>query len=105
MKNGLAESFLEAVADAEAALGRTIITRAVSVGTHVGASAGMKERLRRGREAVDALDSIVQNAFEGNAVVLAAWNVAKRVKALPGGGRIDASDLSAAQADTAPEAA
>jgi hypothetical protein len=41
--------------------------------------------LRRGRRVVDRLDSIVRVAFEGNAVVLEKWRVAKRVQAIRGG--------------------
>jgi hypothetical protein len=65
---------------------RVITTdRATLAGRRVGARAGIGEEIRRGRKAVEVLDSIVRAAFVDNEVVLARWQVAKQLHSLPGG--------------------
>ena len=105
VKNGLPADFLERFVEAESAVARATVNRGTNVGKHVGARAGLTDQLKRGRRAVDALDAIVLNAFADKPVVLAAWRVAKRVKALPGGGRITTSDSPATPPAVTPEAA
>jgi hypothetical protein len=88
VKNGRPADFLVQLSAAIDALNQCTMGRAQLVGRQVGAKAGIAQEARRGRYAVDMLDSIVRVAFEGNDVVLRAWEVAKRVKAVPGGGAV-----------------
>ena len=83
-----------AIASIEQALGG----HALNIGTKVGANAGLKDQLRRARRAVDLLDPLVKTAFEGNAVVLARWQAAKRVK----GGAAFASPDGSAEPEITP---
>lgn len=80
---GRPADFVEQLAAAITALRDMVGGRGTILGTHVGAKAGIKQQLRRGRLAVKRLDSIVRVAFEGNDVVLARWGAMKRVRALP----------------------
>jgi hypothetical protein len=86
VKNGRAATFLEDLKTAIQALDESTVGRAANVGKLVGARAGILQELRRGRDAVGMLDTIVRVAFEGNGPVLREWAVARRVKALPSGG-------------------
>lgn len=85
VKNGRPENFLDTLGEAIAETENAFGGRAQRLGGRIGAGAGITKELRRGREAVGMLDTIVQVAFEGNDVVLAAWKSAKRVQASPGG--------------------
>lgn len=71
--------FAAAVAEVEQVLG----VRGTLAGRQIGAKKGIYVMLRRGRRAVDGLDSVVRVAFEGNLVVLEKWRVAKRVDSKP----------------------
>jgi hypothetical protein len=51
----------------------------------VGARAGLAKEIKRGRRAVDVLDTIVKAAFRDDSNVLAEWRSAKRIRALPSG--------------------
>jgi len=86
VKNGRPADFLEKLTAATNEVVQSTLGRAKNVGRKVGAKAGIEQQARRGRAAVDMLDTIVKVVFEGNDPVLRAWEVAKRVKALPGGG-------------------
>jgi hypothetical protein len=86
VKNGRPVDFLAQLSAAIDAVSQCTMGRAQLVGRQVGAKAGIAQEARRGRHAVEMLDSIVRVAFEGNDVVMRTWEVAKRVKALPGGG-------------------
>jgi hypothetical protein len=83
VKNGRPADFLEQLDAAIAALAESVDGRGGYVRRHVGAKAGIRKELSRGRRAVGMLDSIVRVAFEGQADVLAEWAVAKRVQSLP----------------------
>lgn len=83
VRNGRPADFLEQLDAAIAALGESVDGRGGYVRRHVGARAGIQKELKRGRRAVEMLDSIVRVAFEGNDVVLAEWEIAKRVQSLP----------------------
>jgi len=85
VKNGRPADFLEQLSAAIDAVSQSTLGRAKNVGRQVGAKAGIAQEARRGRDAVVMLDTIVQVVFEGNDPVLRAWEVAKRVKAMPGG--------------------
>jgi hypothetical protein len=82
--NGRPADFIAQFVAATAELEQVLDSRGTLVGTHVGAKKGMRVMLRRGRRAVDRLDSVVRVAFEGNEVVLEKWRVAKRVQAIRG---------------------
>jgi hypothetical protein len=88
--NGLPEDFLERFAAAEEAVTASVRTRGTNAGMKASAGVGMDEEIKRGRAAVDALDSMVRIVFDGDEEILAAWKVAKRIKAVRGGGRIEA---------------
>ena len=83
VRNGRPADFLEQLDAAIAALGESVDGRGGYVRRHVGAKAGIQKELKRGRRAVEMLDSIVRVAFEGNDMVLAEWEIAKRVQSLP----------------------
>jgi hypothetical protein len=83
--NGRPADFIAQFVAATAELEQVLGARGTLVGTHVGAKKGIYVMLRRGRRVVDRLDSIVRVAFEGNAVALEKWRVAKRVQAIRGG--------------------
>jgi hypothetical protein len=85
LANGRPADFIAQFVAATAELDQVLGVRGTLVGRHVGAKKGIHVMLRRGRRAVDRLDSIVRVAFEGNAVALEKWRVAKRVQAIRGG--------------------
>ncbi len=82
---GLPVDFLARFRQARDELERVVSVRAVLIGTHVGARAGLPVQFRRARRAVDRLDAVVRVAFEGDEAVLATWGAAKRVHRRPGG--------------------
>jgi hypothetical protein len=82
---GLPADFLAQFADTRNALARGMERRATHVGTHIGARAGLKVQLRRGRLAVDRIDAIVRASFRGDEMTLAVWRGTKRVHLKPGG--------------------
>jgi hypothetical protein len=92
--NGLPADFIAQFVAAVAELEQVLGSRGTLVGTHVGAKKGIYVMLRRGRRAVDRLDSTVRVAFEGNEVVLEKWRVAKRVQAIRGGSSSSPIDVT-----------
>lgn len=100
--NGLPADFLARFTAARDELERALGGRAAHIGTQVGATKGLAVQLRRGRRAVQRLDSIVRASFYRDEVILARWRTAKRVQLVPGGvGARDegvTSDESAAKA-------
>lgn len=90
LTNGLPTDFIAQFVAAIAEVEQVLDSRGALVGKHVGAKKGMYVWLRRGRRAVDRLDSIIRVAFEGDAVALETWRVAKRVQAIRGGGSVSA---------------
>ena len=85
VKQGRPADFLVQLKAAIDELQATTTGRATLVGRRVGARAGIAEEVRRGRKAVEVLDSIVRAVFAESDVVLARWQVAKRLQSLPGG--------------------
>jgi hypothetical protein len=75
--------FLARLDGAIAALRGSLVGRARNVGLHVGARKGLVQELRSARKSVQMLDAMVEDAFLGNAEVLARWRVAKRIQELP----------------------
>jgi hypothetical protein len=102
IKNGRPADFLAQLDAAIAALAACVVSRGQKVGRHVGARAGLRKELLRGRKAVDMLDTIVTVAFEGKDDVLAEWQTAKRVQSLPAVRGNDASVV--VPADAKPDA-
>lgn len=86
VENGLSADFLERLDAAIEGLRGAMLGKARSAGTKVGAKAGIAQEIRRGRSAVQMLDAIVCTAFASDRDCLAKWRIAKRVRALPGGG-------------------
>lgn len=85
VRNGRPENFLEQLDAAIEALRQSQLGRARNVGRGVGAKAGLKDEVKRGRDAVEMLDAIVTTSFVSNPDVLAKWHLARRIQALPGG--------------------
>jgi hypothetical protein len=85
VKNGRPADFLDQLDGATEAVNQSTMGRAKNLGRQVGAKAGIAQQARRGRDAVVMLDTIVRVVFEGNDPVLRAWEVAKRVRSMPGG--------------------
>lgn len=99
IKNGRPADFLAQLDAAIAAVKECVASRGQKVGRHVGARAGLRKELLRGRKAVDMLDTIVTVAFDGQDDVLAEWQTAKRVQSLPA---VHGNDVSAVAPTTAP---
>jgi hypothetical protein len=85
VKFGLEPDFMEQLSAAIEKVNAAVGGRAEKVGTHIGARAGIEKELKRGRNAVVALDRYVKKALKGNTEALAEWDAAKRIQALPGG--------------------
>jgi len=83
--NGLPADFLAQFANARNVLERVRSGRADQVVAHTVARAGLQVQLRRGRRAVERLDSIVRASFRGDLTRLSAWRTAKRVHQIGGG--------------------
>ena len=80
---GRPQDFLEQFDQAIQAVEDAAVGKARTVGTRIGARAGIAQQLRLGRRAVEILDPIVKIAFERNDVALAQWRSARRVHAVP----------------------
>lgn len=83
---GRPENFLEQLDAAIEELRGAVLGKARSVGTKAGAKKGISQQIKRGRSAVQMLDAIVMTAFASDQDTLAKWRIAKRIRALPGGG-------------------
>ena len=84
--NGRQPDFLEQLDVAIAAVEGTFSGRAKNIGRRAGAGQAIAKLLRRARAAVRVLDTIVVVAFRDRPEVLGAWDVAKRVHGVSGGG-------------------
>ena len=80
VENGRPADFLARLDASIEVVRQSLLVRARSVGQHVGARAGVSQTLKEAQGFVRILDAMVQDAFAGNADVLAKWRVAKRVK-------------------------
>ena len=83
---GRPADFLAQLDQAIAKLEGSLRGKATFLGRRVGASEGMADEVKRGREALKLLDAKVSTAFAGRADVLGKWRTAKRIRALPSGG-------------------
>jgi hypothetical protein len=100
---GLPEDFIaQLTAAADAMLG-TVGDRRQSRATRAAATKGLKTLLSKGRKVVHVLDAMVKRALAKDAPRLTAWNTAKRVQLVPGGGQTaPAPQPPAAPAGSAP---
>lgn len=105
VKKGRPDDFVESLDAAIEQLRQSQLGGARNVGKKVGAKAGLKDEIRRGRDAVEMLDAIVTTAFASNGDVLARWRIARRVQGLPGGGGVSATGGTADENVAPPEAA
>jgi hypothetical protein len=97
---GRPADFLEQLDAAAGAVLQSMLGKARSLGRQVGAGAGIDREIRRGRRAVEVIDTIVRAAFRGDQNVLAKWRNARRVHAMPGG-----ASAGSVGSDVAPDAA
>lgn len=100
--NGLPADFLARFTAARNELEGVLGGRAAHVGAHVAARKALEVQMRRGRRAVERIDAVVRASFDGDAVTLAAWRVAKRVHRVSGGGTrgVDAVQEDEVQAES-----
>ena len=80
---GRPADFLDRLTAAMTAVESALGGHARNVGTRVGANVGLTRGLSRARNALELLDPIVREAYEGNQVVLAKWKAAKRLRGVP----------------------
>lgn len=99
IESGRPDDFLAQLDAATEALRQSLLGRARNVGTHVGAKAGLVKEIRRGRKAVQLIDTCVRSAFAGKSDLLAKWRTAKRIQLVTGGPTTSA----AASAASVPE--
>ena len=85
VESGRPADFLTQLDQVIAALRESVVTRARGFGRTAGAREGIDKELRRGRKAVELIDTIVKTAFVSDSDVLLKWRMAKRVQASPGG--------------------
>lgn len=83
--HGLPADFLARFTTARNELESVLGGRTAHVGRHVAARTGLQVEIRRGRRAVERIDSIVRASFDADEMTLAAWRVAKRVHLKSGG--------------------
>jgi hypothetical protein len=83
------DTITQLVAAADA-VSSTMTERASTHVRRVGATKGIEEQLRRGREAVAVLRAVVGKQAAGDLVMLAGWRVAHRVTAKSGATRVAA---------------
>lgn len=97
---GRPADFLKQLDGVIADLRGSLVGRARSIGKRAGAGLGIKAAIKRGRDAVEMIDTIVTTAFADRPDVLGEWRSARRVQASPG-----ASGVPAVAEDDAPLAA
>ena len=89
---------LEAAADA---VSSAMADRATTSVRRVGATKGIEQQIRRGREAVRVLSAVVGKQAAGDPVVLSGWRTASRVTAKSGATRVVAGTPDASTTVTA----
>jgi hypothetical protein len=80
--------FLDQLDGIVAEIKRSASGQALGLGRQVGASAGIELEIKRGRRAVNLIDTIVRTAFRGDQALLAKWRIARRVRGVANGGGI-----------------
>jgi len=77
---GLSDDFVEQLIAATDALLASLDERMQNRGLRAGATKGLEIRLSEGRKIVHVLDALVKTALKRNPVLLANWNIVKRVQ-------------------------
>ena len=85
VRAGLPQDFVKQLTDAADAMLNALGTRNESRARRRGATTGIRTQLSRGRKIVAVLDTFVQSALVSDPVLLAHWNVVKRVRKTTGG--------------------
>lgn len=84
---GRPEDFLARLDAATDAVEASVDGKVRALDQQVGGTAGLEAQIRRGRQVVTILDTIVRDVFRGDEEVLAKWRIAKRVRRVPGAAR------------------
>ena len=84
LSSGLPTDFVARLDTATNALLQAVVERSRNRGRRGGATTGLKDRLSAGRKIVRVLDALVKSAAVNDPVLLADWNIVKRVQR-PGG--------------------
>jgi hypothetical protein len=84
VRYGMPADFVARLEEASAEVFRTQMRRERARSLHVGATVAIVAHLRRARRVVEVIDSQLRTWYEGDAVRLAEWEVARRVKEKPG---------------------
>ena len=104
VSNGFPPDTITQLVTAAEAVSSAMAERASTHVRRVGATKGIEEQLRRGREAVAVLRAVVGKQAAGDFVLLAGWRVAHRVTAKSGAARV-AAGVSAGTATVPQQAA
>jgi hypothetical protein len=96
---GRPQDFLAQLDAVVAALGDSGRGQARNVGARVGATRGIEAELKRGRTAIELIDTMVRSAFARDAVTLGAWSVARRISGIPGGGGAPTPEVAGTPTD------
>src|SRR5256885_536035 len=73
VRSGRPADFLARLDAAIESLRQALLGKARNVGKRVGAKAGLKDEIARGRDAIEMLDAMVTTSFAGNGEVMAKW--------------------------------
>lgn len=87
-RGGFPADTIAQLASAADAVQNALVERANTKVGRVGATRGIEEQLRSGREAVAMLHAVIGKQFGGDPTFLAAWRAARRVVAKPGAVRL-----------------
>jgi hypothetical protein len=96
VRHGLPSDFLARLRAAAGVVAGLVTSRAEQRGQRVGATAGMRDEIRRGRTAVEVLDAVVSVLLADEPRRLAEWRSVKRVVAGTGGGVVKGVGLTPA---------
>lgn len=101
IERGLPADFLEQFHTALTAFEASVTEREKSRTRRMGATQGLAEQEKEARSVLKVLDSSVNRALRGNAVLLGAWAGARAIHRRPGGSASKAAPASATQATSA----
>jgi hypothetical protein len=100
-RGGFPADTIAQLAAAADAVQNALVERANTKVTRVGATKGIQEQLRTGREAVAMLHAVISKQFAGDPTFLAGWRAARRVTSKPGAVRLPAGVVGSATAGAA----
>ena len=101
---GLADDFIAQLTAAADAVVATVNNRRQSRSDWAAATKGLEFLASNGRKIVHILDAMIKRALKGDPALLRAWNSAKRVQLIPGGGATAPAPAPAPAPAAAPEA-